>query len=246
MGDVRTSTTVLGTDVDAPILIAPTAMHRFVCDDGELATARAGAQREHDLRRVDGRDHVARGRRGGRARRRALGADVHAARPGPNSRARRARRRCGLPRGRCQRRRRRGPAPQPARGRRARAARLVPLPEPRRPRRPRQHEPHGDGVGLRPDRHLRRPRVVRGVERAPRGGEGRDARRRRGAVRRRRRGRHRDLEPRRPHARRRRRHRRRAARDRRRRRPGGPRSTSTAASAAASTCCGRWRSARRR
>ena len=44
MGDVRTTTTVLGTDVDAPILIAPTAMHRFVCDDGELATARAGAQ----------------------------------------------------------------------------------------------------------------------------------------------------------------------------------------------------------
>ena len=44
MGDVRTSTTVLGTDVDAPILIAPTAMHRFVCNDGELATARAGAQ----------------------------------------------------------------------------------------------------------------------------------------------------------------------------------------------------------
>jgi 4-hydroxymandelate oxidase len=44
MGDVRTSTTVLGTDVDAPILIAPTAMHRFVCSDGELATARAAAQ----------------------------------------------------------------------------------------------------------------------------------------------------------------------------------------------------------
>jgi len=44
MGDVRTSTTVLGIDVDAPILIAPTAMHRFVCDDGELATARAAAR----------------------------------------------------------------------------------------------------------------------------------------------------------------------------------------------------------
>ena len=44
MGDVRTSTTVLGTDVDAPILIAPTAMHRFECSDGELATARAAAQ----------------------------------------------------------------------------------------------------------------------------------------------------------------------------------------------------------
>jgi 4-hydroxymandelate oxidase len=44
MGDVRTSTTVLGIDVDAPILIAPTAMHRFVCDDGERATARAAAR----------------------------------------------------------------------------------------------------------------------------------------------------------------------------------------------------------
>jgi 4-hydroxymandelate oxidase len=44
MGDVRTSTTVLGIDVDAPILIAPTAMHRFVCDDGELATARAAVR----------------------------------------------------------------------------------------------------------------------------------------------------------------------------------------------------------
>ena len=41
MGDVRTSTTVLGIDVDAPILIAPTAMHRFVCDDGERATSPA-------------------------------------------------------------------------------------------------------------------------------------------------------------------------------------------------------------
>jgi 4-hydroxymandelate oxidase len=35
------STTVLGTPIDAPILIAPTAMHRFFCADGELATARA-------------------------------------------------------------------------------------------------------------------------------------------------------------------------------------------------------------
>ena len=38
------STTVLGTDVTAPILVAPTAMHRFFTDDGELATARAAAE----------------------------------------------------------------------------------------------------------------------------------------------------------------------------------------------------------
>ena len=38
---VDASTTVLGTHVAAPILVAPTAMHRFFTDDGELATARA-------------------------------------------------------------------------------------------------------------------------------------------------------------------------------------------------------------
>jgi 4-hydroxymandelate oxidase len=38
-----TRTAVLGTDVGAPILVAPTAMHRFFCDDGEKATARAAA-----------------------------------------------------------------------------------------------------------------------------------------------------------------------------------------------------------
>ena len=40
---VDTSTTVLGTNVDAPILVAPTAMHRLFCEDGELATVRAAA-----------------------------------------------------------------------------------------------------------------------------------------------------------------------------------------------------------
>jgi len=37
------STTVLDTTVSTPILVAPTAMHRFFADDGELATARAAA-----------------------------------------------------------------------------------------------------------------------------------------------------------------------------------------------------------
>jgi 4-hydroxymandelate oxidase len=44
MSDVQVSTTVLGTAVSAPVLIAPTAMHRFVHDEGECATARAAAR----------------------------------------------------------------------------------------------------------------------------------------------------------------------------------------------------------
>ena len=38
-----TSTTVLGTPVDFPVLVAPTAFQRLACDDGELATARAAS-----------------------------------------------------------------------------------------------------------------------------------------------------------------------------------------------------------
>jgi 4-hydroxymandelate oxidase len=38
-----TSTTVLGTPVDFPVLVAPTAFQRLACDDGEIATARAAA-----------------------------------------------------------------------------------------------------------------------------------------------------------------------------------------------------------
>ena len=41
---VDLSTTVLGTRVATPILVAPTAMHRFFTADGELATARAAAE----------------------------------------------------------------------------------------------------------------------------------------------------------------------------------------------------------
>jgi len=41
---VDRSTTVLGTRVATPILVAPTAMHRFFTADGELATARAAAE----------------------------------------------------------------------------------------------------------------------------------------------------------------------------------------------------------
>src|SRR5215207_8895009 len=38
-----TSTTVLGTPIDLPVLVAPTAFQRLACDDGERATARAAA-----------------------------------------------------------------------------------------------------------------------------------------------------------------------------------------------------------
>lgn len=41
---VDLTTTVLGTRMATPILIAPTAMHRFFTADGELATARAAAE----------------------------------------------------------------------------------------------------------------------------------------------------------------------------------------------------------
>ncbi len=40
----NTSTTVLGTEVDFPALVAPTAFHRLMDDDGETATARGVSQ----------------------------------------------------------------------------------------------------------------------------------------------------------------------------------------------------------
>jgi 4-hydroxymandelate oxidase len=43
VGALSTSTSVLGTPVMSPVLVAPTAMHRFFCPEGELATARAAA-----------------------------------------------------------------------------------------------------------------------------------------------------------------------------------------------------------
>jgi isopentenyl diphosphate isomerase/L-lactate dehydrogenase-like FMN-dependent dehydrogenase len=43
VGSISTATTVLGTDVSLPVLIAPLAMQRLAHADGELATARAAA-----------------------------------------------------------------------------------------------------------------------------------------------------------------------------------------------------------
>ena len=44
VSEVSTATTLLGAPVQAPILVAPTAMHRLMCAEGELATARAAAE----------------------------------------------------------------------------------------------------------------------------------------------------------------------------------------------------------
>jgi isopentenyl diphosphate isomerase/L-lactate dehydrogenase-like FMN-dependent dehydrogenase len=43
VGSISTATTVLGTEVSLPVLIAPLAMQRLAHDEGELATARAAA-----------------------------------------------------------------------------------------------------------------------------------------------------------------------------------------------------------
>ena len=43
VSDVSTSTTILGTEVELPVLVAPTAFHRLADPEGELATARAAA-----------------------------------------------------------------------------------------------------------------------------------------------------------------------------------------------------------
>jgi 4-hydroxymandelate oxidase len=44
VGAIDTATTVLGTPVTSPVLVAPTAMQRLVHPDGERATARAAAR----------------------------------------------------------------------------------------------------------------------------------------------------------------------------------------------------------
>ena len=43
VSEVSTATTVLGTEVGLPVLVAPTAFHRLAHPEGELATARAAA-----------------------------------------------------------------------------------------------------------------------------------------------------------------------------------------------------------
>ena len=44
VGKIETATDLLGRASPVPLLIAPTAMHRLACEEGELATARAAAR----------------------------------------------------------------------------------------------------------------------------------------------------------------------------------------------------------
>jgi isopentenyl diphosphate isomerase/L-lactate dehydrogenase-like FMN-dependent dehydrogenase len=43
VSEVSTSTTVLGTPISLPVMLAPTAGHKMCCPDGEMATARAAS-----------------------------------------------------------------------------------------------------------------------------------------------------------------------------------------------------------
>ena len=142
MSDSHTRTTVLGIEVPSPILVAPTAMHRFFSDDGELATARGAASvGAVYIVSMAGTTSLE---------------DVAAAAPGAprwaqmymlqrsrsDAGARRSGARGGLPGDRRVRRRCRGAARGAARRAVAHATGLVPVPEPRLTRRSRDGRPH--------------------------------------------------------------------------------------------------------
>ena len=44
LSSVDPATNLLGTDIDWPVIVAPMAMQRMACDEGELATARAASR----------------------------------------------------------------------------------------------------------------------------------------------------------------------------------------------------------
>ena len=174
MSDVRTATSVLGAAIDLPVLIAPTAMHRFYCDEGESATARAAA-------------------RAGTVMVVSMAAttsleDVEAAAPGaPHWAQMYMLRDRGLSRSLAERARDAGygalmisvdGAAIPRRSRLSGGAldspAVVPVPEPRAARH-RQRRPDGDGR-LRQLGDRRRPRPVPRMEWAPHRHQGRDAR----------------------------------------------------------------------
>ncbi len=193
---IDTSVEILGRRLATPIMVAPFGRHKLFHPEGECATAR-GAPR-HRVRAADHRDNQ-HGRRGEGAGR--CAALVPALPAGGSF----ADRRLDRPRSRCRLRRRRAhrrPAGlwlEPARG--ARAAGAVAR-HPQRQPAGRAHCAECLQAGL--DRHghvagdLARPRLARRPLQARRGGEGRAARRRRGALRRSRRQGGDRLEPRRP------------------------------------------------
>ena len=59
----RVATTVLGTEVSMPLLVAPVAFQRLVDPDGEVAMARAAAAAGTIMTPVDRRDRAPRGDR---------------------------------------------------------------------------------------------------------------------------------------------------------------------------------------
>ena len=65
VAEVSTATTVLGTPVSMPLLVAPFAMQRLLDPEGEVATARAARGGGDALLRLDGDDERARRGRGG-------------------------------------------------------------------------------------------------------------------------------------------------------------------------------------
>ena len=56
MDDVDTTTTVLGTPVPSPVLVAPVGYQRLAHPDGELASA-DGAHINGEIIRIDGGVH---------------------------------------------------------------------------------------------------------------------------------------------------------------------------------------------
>ena len=219
---VDASTTVLGTHVAAPILVAPTAMHRFFTDDGELATARAardaGTVFVVSMAATTSVEDVAAAVPDG-----LLWAQMYMLRDRGRTRALAERARASGYRAIV------ASVDGAAVGRGGATASAGSLAAPEWMRYPNLASPddadivrhHGAGVGLRPVDHLRRPGAVRRMERAAAGGQGRAARRRRRARGRCRRRGDRGFEPRRAHLRRSCRDRRRAPRGGRRGRGSG-------------------------
>ena len=145
---IDTSTTVLGTPVSAPIVVAPVAMQKLCHPDGETATARAAASGRDDHGALELGDDAARPCRGSRARRAALVPGVRVPRARHHAGADRRGVRARLRRARAHRRH---AHPRTPRGRFARR-----LPHSRGPG---SRCGHLRGAGL--ERRLARPRVAR-------------------------------------------------------------------------------------
>ena len=151
----RTSCATCRPSISRPPCSGPASPHRSWsrrprCTASSPTTASSrrtgGGRGRHRVRGVDGGDALGGGRRGGRARRAALGADVHAPRSWPYPRAGGTCRGGRVPRDRGVGRRSRGRAWHRQRvGRPPHAAGLDALPEPGDGRRRRQLRHHADG-----------------------------------------------------------------------------------------------------